>query len=98
MTTYSIQTQRGLSNLMAHHQWLLTSAVGLHVCSHSIFFVILKHAFGLSTKGDYCQTRSDGKLCSTSWLRAKTKVHEVLIRDMLCTDDAALVSHTEEKL
>ncbi|XP_051889891.1 uncharacterized protein LOC127580446, partial [Pristis pectinata] len=49
-----------------------------------IFFaVMLKHAFGTSTDGVYLHTRSDGKLFSLSWLRAKTKVREVLIRDIL---------------
>ena len=42
--------------------------------------------------------RSDGKLFSLSRLRAKTKVREVLIRDMLFADDAALVAHSVEQL
>jgi len=49
------------------------------------FAVMLKQAFGSSTEGIYLRTRSDGKLFSLSRLRAKTKVREVLIRDMLFT-------------
>jgi len=64
-----------------------------------IFFaVMLKHAFGSSTEGVYLHTRSDGKLFSLSRLKAKTKVREVLIRDMLFADDAALATHSEEQL
>ncbi|KAI8516527.1 hypothetical protein Bbelb_051080 [Branchiostoma belcheri] len=64
-----------------------------------IFFaVMLKCAFGTSTEGVYLHTRSDGKLFNLSRLKAKTKVREVLIRDLLFADDAALAAHTENKL
>ena len=64
-----------------------------------IFFaVMLRQAFGGSTDGIYLNTRSDGKLFNPSRLKAKTKVRETLIRDMLFADDAALVSHTEPQL
>ena len=49
------------------------------------FAVMLKQAFGSSTEGIYLHTRSDGKLFSLSRLKAKTKVREVLIRDMVFT-------------
>ena len=62
------------------------------------FAVMLKQAFGSSTEGVYLRTISDGKLFSLSRLRAKTKVREVLIRDMLFADDAALVAHSVEQL
>ena len=62
------------------------------------FAVMLKHAFGQSEDGIYLHTRSDGKLFSISRLRAKTKVRQVLIRDMLFADDAALVAHSQEQL
>ena len=64
-----------------------------------IFFaVMLKHAFKTSTDGVYLHTRSDGKLFSLSRLKAKTKIRQTLIRDMLFADDAALASHSEEHL
>ncbi|KAI8515730.1 hypothetical protein Bbelb_065430 [Branchiostoma belcheri] len=59
---------------------------------------MLKCAFGTSTEGVYLHTRSDGKLFNLSRLKAKTKVREVLIRDLLFADDAALAAHTENKL
>jgi hypothetical protein len=63
-----------------------------------IFFaLLLKHAFGTATEGIY-RTRSDGKFFNLSRLRAKTKVREELIRDMLFADDAALATHTQEEL
>ena len=64
-----------------------------------IFFaVLLKHAFGTAKKGIYLHTRSDGGLFNLARLRAKTKVREVLIRDMLFADDAAIATHTQEEL
>ena len=64
-----------------------------------IFFaLLLKHSFGTATEGIYLRTRSDGKLFNLSRLKAKTKVREVLIRDMLFADDAALATHTQEEL
>ena len=64
-----------------------------------IFFgLLLKHAFDTTTEGIYLRTRSDGRLFNLARLRAKTKVREVLIRDMLFADDAAVVAHTQEEL
>ena len=64
-----------------------------------IFFaVLLKHAFGTAKEGIYLHTRSDGRLFNLARLRAKTKVREVLIRDMLFADDAAVATHTQAEL
>ena len=64
-----------------------------------IFFaLLLKHAFGTSKEGIFLHTRSDGKLFNPSRLKAKTKVREVLIRDMLFADDAAVAAHTQTEL
>jgi len=64
-----------------------------------IFFsMLLKYAFDSSTDGIYIHTRSDGKLFNLARLRARTKVTEVLVREMLFADDAALATHTEEAL
>ena len=64
-----------------------------------IFFaLLLKHAFGSTTEGIYLRTRSDGRLFNLARLRAKTKVREVLIRDMLFADDAAVATHTQREL
>ena len=50
-----------------------------------IFFaLLLKHAFGSTTEGIYLRTRSDGRLFNLARLRAKTKVHELLIRHAVC--------------
>ncbi|XP_047475415.1 uncharacterized protein LOC125029522 [Penaeus chinensis] len=64
-----------------------------------IFFsMLLQYAFKDCSEGVYIHTRADGKLLNIARLRAKTKVREVLIREMLFADDAALASHTEEGL
>ena len=64
-----------------------------------IFFaLLLKQAFGTATEGVYLRTRSDGRLFNLVRLKAKTKVHEITIRDMLFADDAAVTSHTEQEL
>lgn len=65
----------------------------------SIFFsMLLKYAFKDCSEGVYIHTRADGKLFNIARLRAKTKVTEVLIRELLFADDAALTSHTEDGL
>ena len=64
-----------------------------------IFFsMLLQYAFADCEDGVYVRTRHDGKLFNVARLRAKTKTHEVLIRDLLFADDAALTSHSEEGL
>ena len=63
-----------------------------------LFSLLLKHAFGTATDGLYLHTRSDGRLFNLARLRAKTKVGEVLIRDLVFADDAAVTSHTEQQL
>ena len=64
-----------------------------------IFFAtLLKHAFGKSTEGIYLRTRSDGNLFKLSRFRAKTRVHEKYVRDLLFADGAAITTHTQEDL
>jgi len=64
-----------------------------------IFFsLLLSYAFSQSEDGVYIHTRSDGSLFKLARLRAKTKVRQVLIREMLFADDAALTAHSEEAL
>ncbi len=73
----------------------------VRACSYlfGIFFaLLLKHAFGTTSEGVYLHSRSDGRLFNLSHLKAKTKVRQVTIRDMLFSDDAAVVSHTEQGL
>ena len=62
----------------------------------SIFFsVLLRYAFKDSTDGIWLHTRADGGLFNIARLRAKTKTAEVLIRELLFADDAALIAHSE---
>lgn len=64
-----------------------------------IFFsMLLQYAFKDCDEGVFIRTRADGKLYNLARLRAKTKVLEVLIRELLFADDAALASHTEDGL
>ena len=64
----------------------------------TFFGLMLKHAFDTTTEGIYLRTRSDGRVFNLARLGAKTKVSEVLIRDMLFADDAAVATHTQEEL
>ena len=64
----------------------------------TFFGLLLKHAFDTTTEGIYLRTRSDGRLFNLARLGANTKVTEVLIRDMLFADDAAVATHTQEEL
>ena len=64
-----------------------------------IFFsLLLTYAFGSSDNGVYLHTTSDGRLFNMARLPSKTKVTEVLIREMLFADDAALATNTEDAL
>ena len=70
-------------------------------CADSLwhfFSLLLNHAFKDSTEGINLHTRSDGKLFNLAWLRSKTKVGAVLIREVLFADNAALTTHKEEEL
>ena len=46
----------------------------------------------------YVRTRPDGDLFNLSRLRAKRKTRQVLVRELLFADDAALVSHSIDGL
>ena len=64
-----------------------------------IFFsLLLQYAYGQSEDGIFLHSRSDGGLFNLARLRAKSKVRQVLIREMLFADDAALTANTEEAL
>ena len=64
-----------------------------------IFFaLVLRHAFSTSQEGIYLRTRSDGKLFNLARLKAKSKVRETIIRDMLFAADAAVATHQQEEL
>ena len=64
-----------------------------------IFFaLLLRHNFGAASEGICLRTRSDGRLFNLGRLRAKTKVREALIRDLLFSDDAAVTTHTQQEL
>ena len=67
------------------------------VCD-TVFFLLLKHAFGSFKEGIYLHTRSDDRSFNTVRLGAKTKAREVLIREVLFVDDAAVVAHTQQQL
>ena len=56
--------------------------------------MLLKHVFGTATEGIYLRTRSDGRLFNLTRLKARSKVRESFIRDMLFDDDAAVATHT----
>ena len=55
-------------------------------------------AFKNCDKGVYLQTRSDGNIFNLRRFNAKTKVSDVLIRDLLFADYCALVAHTIEDI
>ena len=58
----------------------------------------MRRAFGTASEGICPRTRSDGRLFNLGRLRAKTKVREALIRDMLFADDAAVTTHTQQEM
>ncbi|XP_067899076.1 uncharacterized protein [Heterodontus francisci] len=76
----------GVKQVFSHLHCLGSSS---HCCSHM---------FKCSEEGIFLHTKSDGRLFNLARLRAKTKVRNVLIRELLFADDAELTSHTEECL
>ena len=64
----------------------------------SLAFCLNIHSTQQQEESTFVCTRSDGRLFNLTRLRAKTKVREVLIRDMLLPDEAAVVAHTQEEL
>ena len=64
-----------------------------------IFFsMLLKRAFGSSSLGIKLHTRIDGNLFNLARLRAKRKLKNFTVRDLLFADDAALVAHSAQDL
>ena len=59
---------------------------------------MLKHAFSNVIEGIHLHTHSDGSLFNISRLKAKSKISQTLIRDMLFADEAAIVSHLQKEL
>ena len=60
----------------------------------TLFLLLLKQAFGTVEESIYMHTRTDEKLFNCSCLKAKTKVKNIIIRDMLFTDDAAVGAYS----
>ena len=64
-----------------------------------IFFsLLLKHTFGTAEEGIYLHTRIDGNLFNPSRLKAKSKVKNTTIRDMMFADDFAVAAHSPTQL
>ena len=64
-----------------------------------IFFaLLLKHAVVTASEGIFLRTRSDDRPFNLGRLRAKTKVREAPVRDMLFADNAAVTTHTQQEL
>ena len=62
------------------------------------FSYLIRHAFEGNDEGIYLRSRHDGGLFNISRFRAKTKVREMTVRELLFAGDAALVAHSEESL
>ena len=59
---------------------------------------MLKQAFKNTTEGVYLRTIMDGDLFNLQRLKSLENVEEVIVRDLLFADDAAIVAHTAEDL
>ncbi|XP_063534978.1 uncharacterized protein LOC134744961 [Cydia strobilella] len=64
-----------------------------------IFFsALLRAAFDRCDVGVHLHTRKDGKLFNINLLKSTRKRYDVLARELLYADDAALVANSEEEL
>ena len=62
------------------------------------FAALLQHAFGGNEDGIYLRTRFDGSLFSLKRLKSKRLTSEVLTRELLFVDDAAIATHSKFEL
>ncbi|XP_072041153.1 uncharacterized protein [Amphiura filiformis] len=67
----------------------------------SIFFSMMLHQATVDLDDDdgiYIRYRTDGSLFNLRRLQARTKTMDLLVRELLFADDAALVAHTESSM
>ena len=62
------------------------------------FAVLLQHAFDGKENGIYIRNRSDGSLSNLKILKSKRLATEVLIRELLLADNAAITTHSKIEL
>ena len=62
------------------------------------FAALLRSAFEHRSGGVLVNTRADGSIFNIAKLKAKTKVEQELIQELLFADDAAIVAHDEATL
>ncbi|CAJ0938707.1 unnamed protein product [Ranitomeya imitator] len=63
-----------------------------------LFSAMLSDAFNNCEDGTQVRYRTDGKLFNPKHLKAVTKVHETVIRELLFADDCALNASTEQQM
>ena len=61
-----------------------------------VMAAVIYDAFHNCEKGINFNVRYDGGIFNLRRFKAKTKVHHILVRELLYADDCALVAHTEE--
>ena len=65
---------------------------------YSIFLsAMLEEAFKDMGDGIYIQSRQNADLFTVAHFRAKTKTTNILVRELLFTDDSALIAHSAEE-
>ena len=91
----TVQFNSNLSEPFDMHSRVTQGCVLAPTLFGIFFALLLRHAFGTAQEGIYLQTRSDSSLFNLAHLKARTKVCEALIRDMLFANDAAVMTHTQ---
>ena len=65
----------------------------------SVFLsAMLEEAFKDMGDGIYIQSRQNADLFTVAHFRAKTKTTNILVRELLFTDDSALIAHSAEEI
>ena len=97
-TRATIQFDGSVPDSFEVKSWVKQGCILAPTLFEIYILMLLKRAFRSSSLGIKLHTRTDGILLNHAFLRAKRKVKNFTVRDLLFADDAALVAHSAQDL